>query len=67
MELTTKTESCGRWQLGQSGNFPGKPVGARHRFSRAFLKDLTEVWSELRRDAMVLTAEAAWNTLNENH
>ena len=57
MELTTKTENSGRWQPGQSGNAAGKPVGARHRFSRAFLEDLAEVWSELGRDAMVSTAK----------
>jgi len=55
--LTTKTETTGRWQPGQSGNAAGEPVGARHRFSRAFLEDLAEVWSELGRDAMVSTAK----------
>ena len=57
MELTTKTENRGRWQPGQSGNTAGKPLGARHRFSAAFLQDLAEVWSELGRDAMVSTAK----------
>jgi hypothetical protein len=57
MELmTTKTENRGRWQPGQSGNAAGKPAGARSRFSRAFLEDLAEVWSELGRGAMVSTA-----------
>jgi hypothetical protein len=39
MELTTpnsRVPNSGSWKPGQSGNVGGKPVGARHRFSRAF-------------------------------
>jgi hypothetical protein len=57
MELTTKTENRGRWQPGQSGNMAGKPPGARHRFSAAFLQDLADVWQAHGRDTMIATAQ----------
>ena len=56
MELTTKTENRGRWQPGQSGNMAGKPPGARHRFSAAFLQDLADVWQAHGRETMIATA-----------
>jgi hypothetical protein len=59
MELTTKTENRGRWQPGQSGNLAGKPPGARHRFSAAFLEDLAEVWAEHGRGTMLATIKQA--------
>jgi hypothetical protein len=58
MELT-KTENRGRWQPGQSGNLNGKPPGARHRFSKAFLEDLAEVWAEHGRHTMLATIKQA--------
>jgi hypothetical protein len=54
---TTKTENRGRWQPGQSGYPAGKPPGARHRFSRAFLEDLAEIWSAEGRNATLVTAK----------
>jgi hypothetical protein len=42
MELTTtnsRVPNSGSWKPGESGNAAGKPPGARHRFSRAFLED----------------------------
>jgi hypothetical protein len=56
MELTTKPENRGRWQPGQSGNMAGKPPGARHRFSAAFLQDLADVWQAHGRETMIATA-----------
>lgn len=56
MELTTKPENHGRWQPGQSGNMAGKPPGARHRFSAAFLQDLADVWQAHGRETMIATA-----------
>jgi hypothetical protein len=56
MQLT-KTENSGRWSPGQSGNVNGRPVGSRHQFSAAFLRDLAEVWSEHGRETMVSTAK----------
>jgi len=59
MELTTKNENRGRWQPGQSGNLAGKPAGARHRFSAAFLEDLAETWAEHGRSTMLATIKQA--------
>jgi hypothetical protein len=56
VELTTKPENRGRWQPGQSGNMAGKPPGARHRFSAAFLQDLADVWQAHGRETMIATA-----------
>jgi hypothetical protein len=56
MELA-KIENVGRWKPGQSGNLTGKPVGARHRFSAAFLEDLAEVWGEHGRAVMLACAK----------
>jgi hypothetical protein len=61
MELA-KTENAGRWKPGQSGNLSGKPVGARHRFSAAFLEDLAEVWTEHGRAAMLACAKQGQRT-----
>ena len=35
----------------------GRPLGSRTVLSQAFLKDLSEVWSEEGREAMVKTAK----------
>jgi hypothetical protein len=56
MELM-KTENPGRWRPGQSGNVNGRPVGSRHQFSGAFLRDLADVWQEHGRDTMLHTAK----------
>jgi hypothetical protein len=34
----------------------GKPPGARHRFSAAFLQDLADVWQAHGRETMIATA-----------
>jgi hypothetical protein len=50
----------GQWKLGQSGNpagLPGRPLGSRTAFSKGFLRDLAEVWSERGRETMVKTAQ----------
>jgi hypothetical protein len=65
MELTTpnsRVPNSGSWKPGQSGNLAGKPVGARHRFSRAFLENLAEIWSAEGRNAMLVTAKTSPST-----
>ncbi len=57
MELQSKAVKPWQFQPGQSGNPAGKPPGARHRFSRAFLEDLAEVWSEHGHKAMTIAAK----------
>src|SRR6266481_4795259 len=34
-------------------NLNGRPVGSRHQFSGAFLRDLAEVWQEHGKDTML--------------
>jgi hypothetical protein len=60
MELTTtnnRVPNSGSWKPGQSGNMNGRPIGSRHIFSKAFLRDLAEVWSAEGRQAMLITAK----------
>ena len=45
------------WRSGQSGNPNGRAVGSRNAFSSAFLHDLTAVWAEHGREAMVHCAK----------
>jgi hypothetical protein len=33
-----------RWKPGESGNPAGRPVGARGRFTEAFVADITDAW-----------------------
>jgi hypothetical protein len=62
MTQLAKTENSGRWKPGQSGNPTGSMPGARHRFSRAFLEDLAEIWSAEGRNATLVTAKTAPST-----
>jgi hypothetical protein len=62
MELTTTKQPVHRWKAGESGNPNGRPVGARTRFSRGFLEDLAEVWSQEGRTATLATAKTAPST-----
>jgi hypothetical protein len=55
MELTTV--NSGQWKPGQSRNLNGRPVGSRHQFSGAFLRDLAEVWQAEGRGTMLHTAK----------
>ena len=48
-----------RWQKGQSGNPNGRPLGARHKISEVFLKDLLDDYAEHGAAAIV--------KLRENH
>ncbi len=48
-----------RWQKGQSGNPNGRPLGARHKISEVFLKDLLDDYAEHGAKAIV--------KLRENH
>jgi hypothetical protein len=36
----------GRFKPGQSGNPNGRPIGARHRFSEAFIEAFEETWAK---------------------
>jgi hypothetical protein len=45
------------WKKGQSGNSAGRPVGARHKFSEAFCKDLLRAWQEHGYQALVRAAQ----------
>jgi hypothetical protein len=56
MELTTV--NSGQWKPGQSRNLNGRPVGSRHQFSDAILRDLAEVWPAEDRDTMLHSAKA---------
>ena len=42
--LPTCLPASSAWK--QSGNSAGRPVGARHKFSEAFCKDLLRAWQE---------------------
>jgi len=45
------------WRPGQSGNLNGRPIGSRHQFSGAFLRDLAEVWQADGKGTMQHTAK----------
>ena len=53
----TKHVNGRMWQLGQSGNPNGRPVGSRSAFSAGFTRDLAEVWAEKGKASMLYTAE----------
>jgi hypothetical protein len=46
----------GRWVKGTPSPSPGRPVGSRHKWTDAFLKDLAKVWADEGEAAMRQTA-----------
>lgn len=56
------TESCRadhvtRFRPGESGNPSGRPKGARHKLSEAFLEDMLEAWSTHGKDVIARVIE----------
>ena len=47
-----------RWRAGESGNPPGRPLGARQRISEKLLADLAGVWEEPGKTVVTKLAES---------